>query len=65
MGNWIELVSPPQRLYLAWQAPDHLKNRFRWAVGILTPNGGELDLAYLDGDSSEFESLNQGRSLRL
>lgn len=42
--NWIEHFVAPKRLYLAWQAPDQLGDRFRWAVGELAIN--------VDGDVS-------------
>jgi len=60
MGNWIKQVSTPKRLFLAWQAPDHLDDRFRWAVGNLSVNAKDLDLAYLA--NLEFERMNQGKS---
>ncbi|MGI4794903.1 MAG: HIRAN domain-containing protein [Janthinobacterium lividum] len=47
-------------MILAWQAPDNLKDRFRWAVGQITPNGSQWVLTYLDG--KEFEQANEGRS---
>lgn len=48
-------------MYLAWQAPDHLQQRFRWAVGEITHRSGTLSLRYFQrGD--EFSSLNQGKS---
>jgi hypothetical protein len=61
MEHWIEHVAEPRKLFLAWQAPDRLKNRFRWAVGLLEPVGYECQLRYLC-DGTEFESLNQGRT---
>lgn len=61
MANWIERFDVPSRMYLAWQAPDHLQQRFRWAVGEITDRSGKLSLRYFRrGD--EFTSLNQGRS---
>jgi hypothetical protein len=61
MGNWIERVAEPRRLLLAWQAPDHMGDRFRWAVGLLDFEGVECVLRYLRG-GLEFESLNEGRT---
>jgi hypothetical protein len=59
--NWIEHVCEPQRLILAWQAPDSTGERFRWAVGEVAPGGGgALTLRYFVGD--EFERANQGKS---
>jgi hypothetical protein len=59
MENWIERASDPRQLFLAWQAPDHFGNRFRWAVGVLAPRGDDYTFRYLVS-GSEFESLNQG-----
>lgn len=61
MENWIEATAEPRRLFLAWQAPDHLNDRFRWAVAILDPRGEDCALRYLRG-TREFESFNQGRT---
>lgn len=61
MENWIGQIAEPQRLYLAWQAPDHLHDRFRWAVAVLEPVDSRYSLRYLD-QGPEFEALNQGRS---
>jgi hypothetical protein len=61
MENWIERVAEPRRLILAWQAPDHMGDRFRWAVGLLNFDGAECVLRYLRG-GPEFVSLNQGRT---
>jgi hypothetical protein len=59
--NWIEHVLEPQRLILAWQAPDNTGVRFRWAVGEVTHNdGGTLTLRYFVRD--EFERANQGKT---
>jgi hypothetical protein len=63
MGNWIERVAEPRKLFLAWQAPDHLRNRFRWAVGVLERDGDACALRYLH-NAAEFEALNDGRSYR-
>ena len=61
MGNWIERLSEPSRLILAWQAPDHFEDRFRWAVAIIERESEHFVLRYLDPES-EFLALNQGRS---
>jgi hypothetical protein len=61
MENWIYQICEPQQLYLAWQAPDHLGDRFRWAVAVIRLNGDTGTLRYL-APGGEFESLNQGRS---
>lgn len=62
MVNWIEYHSEPSRLLLAWQAPDHMGNRFRWAVGelALVGKGAALQLRYFrEGD--EFAALNDSK----
>jgi hypothetical protein len=60
--NWIERLPEPERLYLAWQAPDHLGDRFRWAVGVIEKSDDGALLRYLQSDA-EFTSLNHGRTL--
>jgi hypothetical protein len=59
--NWIERVAEPRRLFLAWQAPDHMNERYRWAVGILEPAGNDCTLRYLYS-GAEFERRNPGRT---
>jgi len=44
MPNWIERIAEPKRLFLAWQAPDHLVDRFRWAVADLVRTEADLEL---------------------
>ena len=63
MVNWIEERAPePIRLFLAWQAPDHMGDRFRWAVGVLERTAGnDCSLRYLQ-PGPDFEVHNQGRS---
>src|SRR5262249_38295622 len=62
MPNWIETVSEPTHLFLAWQAPDHMGVRSRWAVGVLERvAGGDCSLRYFR-PGVEFETHNQGRS---
>jgi hypothetical protein len=62
MQHRIEHLQEPQRLYLAWQAPDRFGQRFRWAVGVLSRNEAGCSLRYLES-GPEFESLNCGRGL--
>lgn len=62
MQHRIEHFLEPRRLYLAWQAPDHLGNRVRWAVGVVERSDAGCSLRYLQA-GAEFESLNQGRSV--
>lgn len=62
MQHRIEHLLEPQRLYLAWQAPDHLGDRVRWAVGVVERNDAVCSLRYFQSDR-EFEAVNQGRSV--
>lgn len=56
--NWIEHVCEPRRLLLAWQAPDHFEDRFRWAVGELAPTSDGFSFRYF-GDGEEFQLFNR------
>jgi HIRAN domain-containing protein len=56
--NWISHVGEPDRLILAWQAPDEFKDRTRFAVGELTCEGDTVRLRYFEG--AEFDALNPG-----
>lgn len=60
MDHWIEHPSQPSELILAWQAPDSVANRTRWAVGVLskTPTGA----CFRYFDDSEIMHLNTGRT---
>jgi hypothetical protein len=58
--NWIKSICEPKKLILAWQAPDHLHNRYRWAVGVITPAEGHYNFRYLS-PGSEFERFNHGK----
>lgn len=59
--NLIEYFSHPNHLVLAWQAPDHLNERYRWAVGEIKQDpSGKLVLRYFR-DDAEFQRLNPGR----
>ena len=60
MDHWIEEVGHPERLILAWQAPDDLRDRVRWAVGELTAEGNSGQFRYYADD--EFQQLNAGRT---
>jgi hypothetical protein len=57
--NLIHTIGEPQRLILAWQAPDHLGNRYRWAVGVVSPVANDWHLRYFEA-GSEFEQFNPG-----
>src|SRR5262249_17441292 len=61
MEHWIERPAEPLKLYLAWQAPDHLGDRYRWAVGVLEPIADDISLRYLMS-GEEFDTLNPGHS---
>jgi hypothetical protein len=56
--NWITTVQEPRALFLAWQAPDHFNQRFRWAVGRLVPTADGLELHYFSDE--EFPQFNDG-----
>lgn len=60
MANWIEHVRDPRRLILAWQAPDHFNDRFRWAVGEISPSDKGFVFRYFN-DGPEFLKLNNDR----
>jgi hypothetical protein len=57
MSNIIHIVEP-KKLLLAWQAPDSVKNRTRWAVGSITKQDGDHVLQYFD--EAEFAQHNDG-----
>jgi hypothetical protein len=61
MENWIQEVPQPRHLYLAWQAPDHLNERFRWAVGLIEQTSAGADFRYFP-PGAEFEAHNQGKT---
>jgi hypothetical protein len=56
--NWISHVGEPDRLILAWQAPDEFQDRTRFAVGELTCESDVVRLRYFKG--AEFDALNPG-----
>lgn len=62
MENWIEHIPEPERLLLAWQAPDETGNRFRWVVAVLERHGTNIRFRYLT-DPSEFRALNDGHEM--
>jgi hypothetical protein len=59
--NWIEHVCEPDSLILAWQAPDQLGDRYRWAVGELSQNDSTCVFRYFER-GAEFDRLNAGRT---
>lgn len=59
--NWIEHIVEPKRLLLVWQAPDHMLNRRRYAVGEVSFNGERFVFQYFD--QSRFEIENDGAKL--
>lgn len=60
MSQAIKYLAEPKQLLLAWQAPDHLRDRWRWAVGVFDLTGPESNFRYVTADS-EFRALNGGR----
>ncbi|GLQ82881.1 hypothetical protein GCM10007881_64040 [Mesorhizobium huakuii] len=60
MSRSIKYLAEPKQLLLAWQAPDHLGDRQRWAVGVIDIAGPECTFRYVTSDP-EFRTLN-GRS---
>lgn len=59
----IKQLTEPKSLYLAWQAPEHLNNRFRWAVALITPSESSATLRYLLSDKEEFKKLNSDHTV--
>jgi len=61
MTHWIEAMCEPTQLILAWQpAALDAASRWRWAVGLLTAVGSDIELRYFQpGD--EFERYNSGK----
>jgi hypothetical protein len=57
--NWITHVGEPDRLILAWQAPDEYNDRTRFAVGELTCQDDCVRLRYFTG--AEYDALNPGQ----
>ena len=60
MDLWIENLVEPERLVLAWQAPDAVPDRSRWAVGELARRGAGVAFRYYAGQ--EFEQMNGART---
>jgi hypothetical protein len=59
----IERIVEPKKLFLAWQAPEHLKDRHRWAVAEILPRAdGDATLRYIT-DDDEFRALNSDRGM--
>ena len=56
----ISHVATPERLILAWQAPDELGDRFRFAVAEITCEDARFSLRYFEGE--EYDRLNPGKS---
>lgn len=59
MEHWLERIVEPDRLILAWQAPEG--DRFRWAVGHVARDGSGACLTYLVA-GPQFSALNNGSS---
>lgn len=60
MKQTVEHVVEPSALLLAWQAPDHLRNRRRWLVARIDVSDLEWHLTYLKG--ADFAVANPGAS---
>jgi hypothetical protein len=58
--RWIEHIREPERLVLAWQAPDEIKNRTRFAVGELLRRGDDADLRYHSGTPDVLRAAELG-----
>ena len=61
MDHWIECPSEPKELTLAWQAPESVKDRTRWAIGKLTHRDSGNTFTYFDDEA--FRTLNAGREI--
>lgn len=61
MNTLIEHIVEPARLLLAWQAPDHMSNRRRWAVATIDVAAEPWTLRYFSDE--EFSSTNGGAPL--
>lgn len=60
MTHLIQSAREPDRLILAWQAPDEKKNRTRFAVGELLRQGDEATLRYFQDASDVDEATKLG-----
>lgn len=58
--NWIEHIIEPRRLILAWQAPEELQNRHRFAVGEVTHDDSKTVLKYFLGTNDYNEAAHLG-----
>lgn len=61
MKRRIDYLGQPERLILEWEAPIHVQDRTRWAVGELLGSGSPTSFRYFVGE--EFEAINDRRSL--
>lgn len=59
MKLWIEDPVEPRELVLAWQAPDGVPDRRRWAVGLLERGVSQPTFRYFS--ATEVEERNGGR----
>lgn len=57
--RFLSHVAMPERLILAWQAPDEYNDRFRFAVGEITCEGEKFRLRYFE--DGEYDRLNPGK----
>ena len=60
MRHWIETVVEPERQILAWQGADLCGDRYRWAVGEISAQGGAHQFRYFE-EGPEFAALNDGK----
>ncbi|AXV15285.1 hypothetical protein CYG48_05955 [Neorhizobium sp. SOG26] len=60
MEAYVDHIVEPDVLLLAWQAPDHMKNRRRWVVAKVDVRSDSWTLRYLSGD--EFSDANPDAS---
>lgn len=61
MDTFIEHIVEPGKLLLAWQAPDHMSNRRRWAVATVDVASDVWLLRYFSQE--EFSAANGGALL--
>ncbi len=50
MEHWVEVPPEPAKLTLTWRAPEGIDDRTRWAVGVLSAEGGTPRFRYLEGE---------------
>lgn len=65
MDHIVTHVREPSRLYLAWQAPDEIADRHRWAVGEVTQaeGGSTYQLVYFRGEKLSRLNANKDEAV--